>query len=62
MLVDFREFVQNSLNPPLHVTFIEMSGAALLDVAGGTDTSSTHHRHCNSQTLTLCNSTALFTL
>lgn len=46
MLVDFREFVQSSLNPPLLVTFLKTSGAGLLDMAQGTDNTSTDHRWC----------------
>lgn len=60
LLVGFREFVQSSLKPCLHVTFLEMSGAGPLDVAQGTDDINTLHKQCphtvTAQTLTLCNS------
>lgn len=56
--MDFREFVQNSLNPPLHVAFLEMSGTGLLDMARGTDATSTDCT-VTAQTIALCNSTTV---
>lgn len=56
---------QNSLNPSLHLTFLKMSGAGLLDMAQGTEHQ--HQPHAvptdtvTAQTLSLCNSTTVFT-
>lgn len=64
--MDFRKFVQNSLNPHLHVTFLKTSVAGLLDMAQGTDDTSTDHKWCpdtvTAQILTGCKSTSVYIL